>query len=110
MHGSGDWEFELFDTSPEGAPAIVSALVAKADQATELPEDRVHCTYFWITDGDGSSSATSRCATRSRRGCSRKVVTSATRCVRRVVERATRPAPWPSPYGVPRSSASIACW
>src|SRR6478609_11997025 len=52
MDGSGDWEFEVFDTSLEGAPAIVSALVSQADPATELPEGRVHCTYFWITDGD----------------------------------------------------------
>ena len=26
--------------------------VAQADPATEMPENRVHCTYFWITDGD----------------------------------------------------------
>ena len=53
------------DVSPEGAPAIVAHLLAQADPATELPEDRVHCTYFWITDGDPrSSSATSRCGTR----------------------------------------------
>ena len=26
-------------------------LRAQADPATRLPEDKVHCTYFWITDG-----------------------------------------------------------
>ena len=53
MDGSGDWEVEGFDTSATGAPAVVDALLAKADPATVLPEGRVHCTYLWITDGDG---------------------------------------------------------
>lgn len=52
MHGSGLWDFERVDVSAEGAPAIVAQLVAQADPATEMPENRVHCTYFWITDGD----------------------------------------------------------
>src|SRR6478752_1947097 len=52
MHGSGLWDFDVVDVSPAGAPAIVSALLAQADPATEMPQDRVHCTYFWITDGD----------------------------------------------------------
>lgn len=54
MDGSGDWEFEVFDTSPEGAPAVVAALLAKADETVVLPEDRVHCSYLWITDGEGA--------------------------------------------------------
>ena len=52
MDGSGDWEFDAFDASQEGAPAIVAALLSKADPATVLPEDRVHCTYFWIVEDD----------------------------------------------------------
>jgi predicted acetyltransferase len=52
MHGSGLWDFDVVDVSPEGAPALVAALLAQADHATVIPEDRVHCTYFWITDGD----------------------------------------------------------
>ena len=52
MHGSGLWDFDTVDVSPDGAPAIVAALLAQADPATAVPEDRVHCTYFWITDGD----------------------------------------------------------
>lgn len=54
MDGSGDWEVDRFDTSPEGAPAVVAGLLAKADPATVLAEDRVHCTYLWITDGTGA--------------------------------------------------------
>jgi predicted acetyltransferase len=52
MHGSGLWEFDVVDVSPQGAPAIVAALLAQADHATPIPEDRVHCTYLWITDGE----------------------------------------------------------
>lgn len=52
MHGSGVWDFEELDTSAAGAPAVVAHLVAQADPATEVPEDRVHCSYFWITDGE----------------------------------------------------------
>lgn len=54
MDGSGDWEFDVFDTSEEGAPTTVATLLAKADPTTALPDDRVHCTYYWITDGDGA--------------------------------------------------------
>jgi predicted acetyltransferase len=54
MDGSGDWEVDRFDTSEGGAPAVVAALLAKADPATVLPADRVDCTYFWITDREGA--------------------------------------------------------
>jgi len=55
MDGSGDWEVEGgFDTSAEGAPAVIATLLARADPATVLPEDRVHCTHLWITDGAGA--------------------------------------------------------
>ena len=52
MHGSGLWDFEQVDTSEDGARPIVEHLLAQADPAVDLPEGRVHCTYFWITDGD----------------------------------------------------------
>lgn len=52
MHGSGLWDFDTVDTSAAGAPAIIDHLVAQADPTTVVPEDRVHCTYYWITDGD----------------------------------------------------------
>lgn len=52
MHGSGVWEFEELDTSAAGAAAVIARLLALADPATELAEDRVHSSYFWIADGD----------------------------------------------------------
>jgi predicted acetyltransferase len=51
MHGSGMWEFDEVELSEAGCRAVVTHLAAQADPATELPEDKVHCTYFWITDG-----------------------------------------------------------
>lgn len=50
MHGSGLWDFDHVDTTEDGCRRIVAHLRAQADPATELPEDRVRCTYFWITD------------------------------------------------------------
>lgn len=52
MHGSGLWEFDHVDTTAEGCRTIVAALLAWGDPATELPEDRVPCDYFWIVDGE----------------------------------------------------------
>jgi predicted acetyltransferase len=51
MHGSGLWVFEDLDTSEAGAAGVIEYLLAQADADRELPEDRVPCTYFWITDG-----------------------------------------------------------
>jgi predicted acetyltransferase len=52
MHGSGLWDFDHVDVSADGAGPIVEHLLAQADPATELPEGRVHCTYFWMVDGE----------------------------------------------------------
>lgn len=52
QHGSGLWEFEQVDTTLEGCREIVARLLTYADPATELPEDRVHCSYFWIVEED----------------------------------------------------------
>lgn len=52
MHGSGLWEFEHLDTSEAGAGPVVEHLLRQGDPATVVPEDRVHCSYFWITEGD----------------------------------------------------------
>ncbi len=52
QHGSGLWEFDHVDTTPEGCREIVARLRTYADPATELPEDRVHCSYFWIVEDD----------------------------------------------------------
>lgn len=54
IHGAGLWEFETVDVTEEGCREVVEHLTAQADPATELPEGRVHCSYFWITDGDGA--------------------------------------------------------
>jgi predicted acetyltransferase len=52
QHGYGLWDFEPLDVTEAGCRKIVDYLVAQADPATELPEGWVHCTFFWITDGD----------------------------------------------------------
>jgi predicted acetyltransferase len=52
MHGSGLWDFDRVDVTEAGCRAVVEHLLAQADPATELPEGRVHCTYYWMTDGD----------------------------------------------------------
>jgi predicted acetyltransferase len=52
MHGSGLWDFEHVDVTEAGCRVIVDHLNAQADPAVEMPEGKVHCTYFWITDGD----------------------------------------------------------
>ena len=54
IHGAGLWEFDTVDVTAEGCRSVVEHLSAQADPATPVPEDRVHCTYFWITDGDGA--------------------------------------------------------
>lgn len=51
MHGSGLWDFDHVDTSAAGAGAVIEHLLRQADPDIEPPEGRVHCTYFWITDG-----------------------------------------------------------
>jgi predicted acetyltransferase len=53
MHGSGLWDFEDLDTTEPGATVVIDHLLRQADPAAELPDGRVHCTYFWITDGAG---------------------------------------------------------
>ncbi|RYJ00012.1 MAG: GNAT family N-acetyltransferase [Actinomycetales bacterium] len=50
IHGSGLWDFDRVDVTEAGCRTVVAHLLAQADEAVELPEGRVHCTYFWITD------------------------------------------------------------
>jgi predicted acetyltransferase len=52
IHGSGLWDFVPLDTTEAGSRAVVAHLLAQADPATELSPNIVHCTYFWIVDGD----------------------------------------------------------
>ncbi len=55
MHGSGVWGLGRFDVTEQGCRAAVTHLRAQADPATKLADDLVHCTYLWITDGDGAA-------------------------------------------------------
>lgn len=52
MHGSGLWDFETSDLGPEALAPEIERLLAEADPATPLRADRVHCSYFWIVEGD----------------------------------------------------------
>ncbi len=53
IHGAGLWEFDRLDVTEEGCRAVVAHLTAQGDPATVLSDDKVHCSYFWITDGAG---------------------------------------------------------
>ncbi|HRD61898.1 MAG TPA: GNAT family N-acetyltransferase, partial [Nocardioides sp.] len=55
IHGSGVWHGDggPLDLTAEGCAAFVAMVLAYGDPATELPADRVHCDYYWITDGQG---------------------------------------------------------
>jgi predicted acetyltransferase len=53
-HGSGIWHLpdqKRTDLTEVGCRALVEELLAYADPDRQLPEDRVHCDYYWITDG-----------------------------------------------------------
>lgn len=54
IHGAGLWEFDTLDTTADGCRLVVEHLRAQADPATDVGPDKVHCTFFWITDGDGA--------------------------------------------------------
>jgi predicted acetyltransferase len=56
IHGSGVWHGDggPLDLTEAGCEAFVAMLLPYADPATELPEDRVHSDYYWITDGEGA--------------------------------------------------------
>jgi predicted acetyltransferase len=55
LHGSGAWHGDgaPLDLTEAGCAAFVAMLAPFADPATELAADRVHCDYYWITDGTG---------------------------------------------------------
>jgi predicted acetyltransferase len=55
IHGSGVWHGDgrPLDLTEAGCAAFVELLRPYADPTTELPEDRVHSDYWWITDGAG---------------------------------------------------------
>jgi predicted acetyltransferase len=53
VHGAGLWEFDTVDVTEAGCRVVVEHLLAQADPATPLPDDKVHCSYFWVTEGAG---------------------------------------------------------
>ncbi len=53
-HGSGVDPQAPQDLSLDGCAAFVAQRLRYADPGTQLPGDRVHCTYFWILDGDSA--------------------------------------------------------
>ena len=57
LHGARVWDGNgdggPLDLTEAGCAAFVAKLLAYADPSRELPEDRVHCDYYWITDGSG---------------------------------------------------------
>jgi len=52
MHGGGLWDFDTADLGRGALDREIERLLAEADPATELREGWVHCTYFWIAEGD----------------------------------------------------------
>jgi predicted acetyltransferase len=54
LHGSGFWHADgvPLDLTEAGCAAFVAMLLPYADPATEVPDDRVHCDYFWVTADD----------------------------------------------------------
>ncbi len=54
VHGSGSWhlpEDRRIDFTATGCAAVVTELLRYADPAEPLPDQMVHCDYYWITDG-----------------------------------------------------------
>src|SRR5262245_18517301 len=56
LHGSGAWHSEggELDLTETGCERFVALVLPWADPSFELPENRVHSDYFWITDGEGA--------------------------------------------------------
>jgi predicted acetyltransferase len=55
VHGSGWWhrpEDERRDFTREGCARFIEQLLSYADHDRVLPDDKVHCDYYWITDGE----------------------------------------------------------
>jgi predicted acetyltransferase len=53
VHGSGFWhlpEGASVDLTEAGCRVLVDELLRYADHDQPLPDDRVHCDYYWITD------------------------------------------------------------
>jgi predicted acetyltransferase len=55
LHGSGVWHGDggPLDLTEAGCTEFVAMVLSYADPTHELPEDRVHCDHYWITEGTG---------------------------------------------------------
>jgi predicted acetyltransferase len=56
MHGSGVWHGggRELDLTEAGCAEFVAMVLPWSDPSFEVPEDRVHSDYYWITDGEGA--------------------------------------------------------
>ncbi|WP_235737648.1 GNAT family N-acetyltransferase [Nocardioides alcanivorans] len=54
LHGSGFWGDRQPVLTTEGYRAWVEELLAEGDESLPAREGRVRCSYFWITDDDGT--------------------------------------------------------
>src|SRR4051794_6201831 len=55
IHGSGVWHLDGggLDLTEAGCEVFIATLLPYADPTSTLPDDRVHCDYYWITDHTG---------------------------------------------------------
>ena len=54
LHGSGAWHADgPIDVTEAGCASFVALLLPYADPDARLPEDQVHCDYYWVTEGSG---------------------------------------------------------
>lgn len=54
VHGSGFWRLpqqRFTDLTLDGCARFVALLLEESDPQVPLPDGRVPCTYYWITDG-----------------------------------------------------------
>ena len=89
MHGSGLWDFDHLDTTEEGCAAVVAHLLAAGRPGHRAARGHACTATTTGSPRTASSSATSRCGTRSPSGCSTRAATSGSRSARRAAARAT---------------------
>jgi predicted acetyltransferase len=55
LHGSGVWHGDgrPLDLTEAGCAEFVAMVLRYADPSYQLPDDKVHCDYYWITEGTG---------------------------------------------------------
>jgi predicted acetyltransferase len=56
IHGSGVWHGDgsPLDLTEAGCADFVARVLPFADPAHVLPDDKVHCDYYWMTDDAGT--------------------------------------------------------